>query len=240
MRRQLSDLQCYLLPAKKSYCQNQLLFHYEKTILFWHHIIQNALLEEKNTNEAKHLTHDLFLQNNEAVVLFDAENPIGLFMFQWIDIQNSDKKIILALEKRFSKKLVDQLREKKIKYVMLMGQLAVQPAWRKSSIGYGVTDILMGFAVTRFLESKAAILLTTTRNNRRTHDLCYRQGGKKFSDNKKVFHVDSDIVLFERHDVKPLEFQTLQNITQQLWKNKINGWIDIPLSFVNDVPQTIT
>ena len=154
--------------------------------------------------------------------------------------QNSEKKIILALEKRFSKKLVDQLREKKIQYVMLMGQLAVQPAWRKSSIGYGVTDILMGFAVTRFLESKAAILLTTTRNNRRTHDLCYRQGGKKFSDNKKVFHVDSDIVLFERHDVKPLEFQTLQNITQQLWKNKINGWIDIPLSFVNDVPQTIT
>lgn len=240
MHDQLIDLKCFLLPSKEKYCLNHLLSHYEKTISFWHSIIQNALREEKNFDIANQLTHDLFLQNDEVVVLFDGEKPIGLFMFQWIDIQNSQEKIISALEKRFSKKLLDELNEKKIQYVMLMGQLAVDPDWRKSSIGYGVSDLLVGFALTRFLESKAEVLLTTTRNNRRTNDLGYRQGAKKFGDAGVVLNVPADILCWYREDVQPIPIETLHATMQQLWKNKITGWIDMPLHFINDVNQTIT
>lgn len=239
MQHQFSTLQCYLLPTKEKYCLTHLLPHYEKTISFWHHIIQNALREEKNIDEANHLSQDIFTQNDEVVVLFDAENLIGLFMFQWIDIKNAEEKIILALEKRFSKKLFEQLREEKITYVMLMGQLAVHPDWRKISIGYGISDLLIGFSLCRFLESKAETLLTTTRNNRRTNDLGYRQGAKKFADNGIVLNVPSDILCWHREDVRPIPFEELHFTMQTLWRNKIIGWIDMPLPFMNDVTQTI-
>lgn len=230
----LKNLRCYLLPAKSEYCQPAFFSHYEKTYSFWHDTIAFALREEKNIDEADHLGGDHFIENDEAVILFFNNEPIGLFMFHWINTEFAVNRALNALKNRFPKSLLDSLFEKKLRHLMLMGQLAVHPDWRKSSAGFGISDMLMDFAVTQFLESNADVLLTTTRNNRHTNELCYRHGGKKVADNAKVFHVASDIVMFDRHCVKPIPLQSLQQITHQLWEDKIVGWVDMPLPFIND------
>ncbi|OGT44008.1 MAG: hypothetical protein A3F13_04600 [Gammaproteobacteria bacterium RIFCSPHIGHO2_12_FULL_40_19] len=229
----LKSLRCFLLPAKNEFCHPAFFSQYEKTYSFWHATIEQALREEKNIDEANNLGGDPFIENDEAVILFAENEPVGLFMFHWINTQFTANRQRHALKDRFPENFLDALFEKKLHHLMLMGQLAVHPQWRKSSAGFGITDMLMDFAVTQFLESNADVLLTTTRNNRRTNDLCYRHGGRKIADNAEVFHVESDIVMFERHDVKPIELQSLRQITHQLWKDKIVAWVDMPLPFIN-------
>ena len=156
----LENLRCYLLPVKSEFCHPQFFSHYEKTYFFWHDTIESALREEKNSDEANNLGSDLFVENDEAVILFHKNEPIGLFMFHWINTAFTPNRETHTLRDRFPKNLLDSLFEKKLYHLMLMGQLAVHPQWRKSSVGFGVSDILMGFAVRQFLASNADALLT--------------------------------------------------------------------------------
>lgn len=230
----LSQLRCFLLPAKIECCHPDFFSHHERVYDFWHDIIHTALCEEKNFNVANELNGEQFLENDEVVVLFNHDQPIGLFMFRWINTAFKINRHLPALTKRFPANFLQALNNDNHTHIMLMGHLAVHPNWRKSNAGFGISDMLMHFAVTRFLESKATVLLTTTRNNRRTNDLCYRQGGKKTADNGKVFGVESDIVLFHRQDVIPMQNTPLQIISQQLWQRKKTTWIDMPLSFLEN------
>ena len=212
-------LHCYLLPGSATHCEATYLKHYHQTLSFWREIIQSALTEEKNFSAADNLKDTHFTENNEAVVLFDQTHPIGLFMFRWLDLDHIDPATHTALTNRFSSHLLDYLHTKKLNRLMLMGQLAIDPRWRKSSANLAIADILMGFAINRFTESSADSLLTTTRNNRRTNALCYRRGGQQFS-NTVVFNVASDTVFFERSFVKPLESPLLENTISRLWRDK--------------------
>ena|SRR3990167_1848425 len=238
--QRLSQLRCFLLPAKIEFCHRDFFSHHERVYDFWHNIIHTALCEEKNFNIANELSSEQFLENDEAVVLFNHDQPIGLFMFRWINTAFKINRDLSALKKRFPTDFLDALHNDKQSHIMLMGHLAVHPNWRKSNTGLGIADMLMYFAVTRFLESKATVLLTTTRNNRRTNDLCYRQGGKKIANNGKVFGVDSDIVLFHQDDVIPMQNSELQNISRQLWQHKKITWIDIPLPFLENKERILS
>jgi hypothetical protein len=228
-------LNCFLLPAKIEFCDPHFISHHEKTYDLWHNVIHHALSEEKNIQAANNLSSEHFQENDEVVTLFYDDQPIGLFMFRWINTFFKINRNLHALEKRFPKTLLDTLIDNKQFQVMLMGHLAIDPLWRKSNTHLGIADMLMYFAVSRFLESNADVLLTTTRNNRRTNELCYRQGGKKAADNGKVFGVESDIVLFQRGDVSPLENTALANTAAQLWLSKKIGWAEkIPLQFLKN------
>ncbi len=230
----LSKLRCFLLPAKIEFNHHDFFLHHERIYDFWHHIIHSALSEEKNFQIAKELSSEQFIENDEVVVLLDDDQPIGLFMFRWINTEFKINRELSAIQKRFPKDFLNTLVNEKHSHMMLMGHLAVHPNWRKSQAGFGISDMLMYFAVTRFLESKATVLLTTTRNNRRTNDLCYRQGGKKAANSGKVFGVESDIVLFHRKDVTPMQNSELTFISQQLWEQKKIGWIDMPHPFLEN------
>lgn len=212
-------LHCYVLPGSATHCDAAYLHQYHHTLSFWREIIRSALTEEKNFSAADNLKNTHFTENDEAAVLFDQTQPIGLFMFRWLDLHDIDPAIHAALANRFSSELLDYLRTKKLSRLMLMGQLAIHPHWRKSSANLAIADILMGFAINRFVESSADALLTTTRNNRRTNALCYRRGGQQFS-STMVFNVESDTVFFERSFVKSLESTTLENTISRLWQDK--------------------
>lgn len=230
----LSELNCILLPAKIEFCHDDFLEHHESIYPFWHNIITNALREEKNNHIANSLSSEPFLENDEVVALFNKNEITGIFMFRWINMQYNVNRELHALQKRFPKNILDTLIKHRKMHLMLMGQLAVHPNWRKSTVGTGISDLLMYFAVTRFLESKADTLMTTTRNNRNTNALCYRQGGRKATSNEKVFGVESDVVLFDRTDVTSMKDEKLRTIGKQLWTEKQTGWIDIPLPFIEN------
>lgn len=232
--QQLSQLRCFLLPAKIEYCRPDFISHHNCIYDFWHNLIHAALCEEKNFQVANELGSESFLENDEVVALFDDNHPVGLFMFRWINTEFKINRELNALRKRFPKTLLDSLIEKKYSRIMLMGHIAVHPQWRKSTVGFGVSDMLVSFALSRFLESTADVLLTTTRNNRRTNDLCYVRGAKKFAGNGKVFGVESDITIFQRDDVTPMQNEAVRIITQQAWERKKTGWIDMPLSFLEN------
>lgn len=236
----LSQLDCFLLPAKIEFCHHDYFSHHERVYDCWYSIIHTALCEEKNFDVANALSSEQFLENDEVIALFNDEQPIGLFMFRWINTAFKINRHLSALTKRFPIDFLDALNNDEHSHIMLMGHLAVNPNWRKSNGGFGISDMLMHFAVTRFLESKATVLLTTTRNNRRTNDLCYRQGGKKVASIGKVFGVDSDIVLFHRDDVTPMQNTALRILSQQLWQQKKITWIDMPLSFLENEERVLT
>ena len=228
----LNALTCHLLPAKGRFCQSQFHAQHEQSYSLWSNITANALKEEKNDDLAANLSSDSFLEYDELVTLNNPTGPIGLFMFRWIDLAFTSNQSLSGIKNRFPQTLLDALAKKKFSKIMLMGNLAVDPNWRRSKVGFGVADMLMTFAVTRFLESDAQVLLTTTRNNRSTNTLCYRQGGSKYADNGIVFGVESDVVLFHRDDIKPLEIPLIYDKAKSLWQSKQNAWIDMPLHFI--------
>ncbi|EKD76870.1 MAG: hypothetical protein ACD_42C00559G0005, partial [uncultured bacterium] len=176
----IATLHCYLLPAKIDFCAPSYYTQHEKAYRFWHQNIQSALQEEKNDDVAKQLGSDLFFENDEMVVLFDDEHPIGLFMFRWINRRFLMNRELSALTHRFPPNLFTSLAEKNLYHIMLMAHLSVHPAWRKSVINAGVSDLLVDFSLRRLLESKGDVLITTTRNNRGTNTLGFRHGAVKY------------------------------------------------------------
>lgn len=219
------DLTCLLLPAKKQYCQTQQLAAYQKARELWLSITKRALKEEKNDQLAETLTDAPFIAFDEFATLFYHDNPIGLFMFRWITIDEIKPLFSNSIGEKLLSKLTHTLHENHITKIMTMGNLVVLPNWRRSKIGFGIADMLMHFALTRFLESFAQLLLTTTRNNRSTNSLCYRQGGIKFADNNTVYGAPSDVVVFYRDNVKPHSVNEINLHSKKLWQSKIDGRI---------------
>ena len=86
---------------------------------------------------------------------------------------------------------------------MTMGNLTIAPGWRKSQIGFGVSEILLGLATKRFLASPATALITYTRNNRKTHDLVYRHGGIPLLQGHVSYGHESDIIAIYRVQLNP-------------------------------------
>lgn len=220
----LASLTCYLLPAKIQYCDPRYHAIHENAYRFWHSIIQSALREEGNTEVAAQLGSDMFYENDEMVLLCEKENPVGLFMFRWINRRFQSERELSAFTKRFPEDLFQMLAEKNYDHVMLMAHLAVHPEWRKSKRGAGIADILVDFSLRQFLNSNADVFITTTRNNRGTNTLGFRHGAVRYEYTGKVFNVDSDIIIFYRDRVIPIELQELREIADNLWQHKLSGW----------------
>jgi len=228
----VEELACYLLPAKDRFCQADYLKHYEQGFQFWFTYLKQALEEEHNETIAKTLSSDMFVECDESVLFFHNQEPIGLFMFRWLNIQFKPNQLLSAVKTRFPANLLTKLQQENISKIMIMSNLIVHPDWRRNKVGVGISDLLVKCAIIRFLESDAHVLLTTTRNNRSTNTLGCRQGGTKYADNDKIFGVPSDILLFYRDKVIPHPDHDINVIAETLWANKKMGWIPMPLNFI--------
>jgi hypothetical protein len=196
--------------------------YYSATYQLWYQSISEGLTSEGLTEQAQALLSDDFLRQNEIHCLFNEALAIGLFAFSWMNLQFVATRKQQYFIKNYPPYLLDQICEQGHHVIMTMGHLSVHPDWRKSKIGFGVVDILMGFAVKRFLESPATLLLTFTRNNRKTHELCYRFGGKPLLKDQVSHTIASDIIAFHKDDVVPSPIEGIHEAVEKLWLKKTN------------------
>src|SRR5687768_3629921 len=128
-----SDLTSYILPAKSRYCDKKYIPLLTKAFDCWLDNTKFALLEEKNHDIVDQLTSDVFLDYDEFSLVCYKDSPIGLFMFRWIDLTFIPNRLTSAVC-RFPETLIQSLIDQKKTHVMCMGNLAVDPAWRRNKI----------------------------------------------------------------------------------------------------------
>lgn len=225
----LSSLQCYHFPVNESACGRDLLSHYYKSFHLWYATVQDGLRSLQLDQRAQDLTSDEFVSCDEFVALFHDDMPVGLFMFNWMNL-DSPVDLMRSYFHNYPEGFVSENLSKKHKTIMTMRHLMVSRDWRKSKIGPGVADILVSFAVRRFLETSASVLITFTRNDRKTHELGHRHGGESLCRDMSAYNSTSDALVFYRDKVHDTIIQGLSSVVNTLWSNKINGFkVHVPV-----------
>ena len=88
-----------------------------------------------------------------------------------------------------------------IRSLMSMSNLTISPEWRGRDKGISLKDVIIGLTMRRYQHSDAQFLITYTRNDRNTHGLCYRHGGKALYQGQIVNGIPSDVVGFEKESI---------------------------------------
>ncbi len=212
-------LDCYLLAGKRQHNLPKYQPHYTQAYTLWRDMVKEGYLSENLLDRAATLTSDEFVNQEECACLFHAKEAVGLFMFNWYHL-NNPADLEHSYFKNYPKHIMEQLKSDGHECVMSMAQLMVHPDWRKNKVGPGVSEILVGFATKRFVESDASALLTFTRNNRKTHELGYRYGGKILLSNHRSHGMSADLLAVYRDTVKVSPIKGVANVVETLWANK--------------------
>lgn len=217
----IQDLQCYLFPAKPRWCDDRYLTQYNAAYGFWKAMIKEGLVSEGLELQAAGLTSDEFIRQDEFACLFQGEIPVGLFMFSWLDTSNP---VVLdhSYFSSYPPAAIAALRDNDHRLIMSMGQLTVHADWRKGKVGPGISELLVGFATKRFMESSASALITFTRNNRKTNELGYRYGGVPLHQGAISHGIASDALAVYRNTVTPSCIKHAPEAVDCLWSQKIN------------------
>lgn len=102
--------------------------------------------------------------------------------------------------------------------VFTFGFLAIHPDFRKH---YCLSDVILGLAIKRVQELTDSILITYTRNTRRTNDLTYRLGAKTIVKDLIVRGEPSDFVYFNETSIESTNRHPLHPQILELWDKKI-------------------
>lgn len=210
------EIKCYFFLGRDHTPDSKAL--YEATFAFWKSVLIRALIEHAKETGAHY--SDEFL-NHEIVCIFHENTPIGLFMFDWFDLDLAAHREH-SYFKNYPAFIIDQLRQLFHSRVMSMGNLTIAPEWRKSQIGFGISEILLGLATKRFLASPASALITYTRNDRKTHELVYRHGGIPLLKGHVAHGHDSDVIAVYRTAVTPTPVAGIPALVDLLWQKQYN------------------
>lgn len=220
----LTDLQCIVLPGREKRCKQEYKQLYNRSYQLWHEVMCDAYRSEGLEQEAQQLASDDFIRNEEFVCLVHDDVPVGLLMFDWMNL-DADSTLQLSYFTAYPQEVINHVVHEH-QLIMTIGHLVVEPNWRKKHIGPGVAEILTGFMTHRFLQSPATALLITTRNTRSTHRLAHEHGGKSLVTNYQRYGVASDIVIFYRNTVKNSDYPEIVTLTNQFWERQVNAIIN--------------
>lgn len=217
----MKQLQCFILPGRLKYCSDQYTNHYNVSYEFWKSGLQRAYKDEGNQQEAEKLTSDDFLRHEELAVLFHRRQPVGLLMFDLINLVNK-ARLDHSHMKLYPQPLLQQLIDQGHQQAMTVCSLLVSPDWRQSQIGPGVSDILTGFLIRRFLQTSASVILAISRNNRKTNSLIKQYGAVTLSSNLICHNVAADVLAVYRENAHCIDHVEINTVTEILWNNRID------------------
>lgn len=217
----VEHLQDVEMPGRDIWVKAGSEWYYEAAYLFWRDIILEGLISENLQQQAAHLTSDEFVRQHEIHCLFNERQPVGLFAFCWMDLHYRATWQQNYFSQNYPEELLQRLCDQGHKMVMTMGQLVVDPSWRRSKIGPCVSEILVSFAIKRFLESPASILISFSRNNRKTHEMSYRYGANPLIQDRLSYGIASDILAMYKDSVRPCAFPGIQEATDKLWQSRL-------------------
>lgn len=208
-----SHMKYVVLPGKLMGAKYQDI--YEEIFRFW--IAQwQKTFSDLGINFAE--VSDEFCRHEEITALLHEEKVIGCVLLDQFDLANQVhlKHHYFA---NYPKSVLEKLATISTgRPIMTVGYLALDPTYRQ---GQGVTDLILGLAVRRFLHSDCQALITYTRNTRRTHELTYRVGAIPVAQNISVRGEPSDFVYFDRTSIAKLNQHEHVEIMDKLWREKI-------------------
>lgn len=188
----LTHARCLILPTRIENCPVPFHSDYFNAYQLWKSIWSKTLQTESKIKEPEVLYSDNFLLQDEAVCLFDGDEIIAVIMLKWLDLTlaaHCDLSYFAAYPVEVLKKLSLESPQ-----VVTVGGLVIKESWRKHVVGFGVSEIIIGATIKRFLETPAQALITLTRNNRSVHKIFYRYGGHPLCQNILSHGVEADII----------------------------------------------
>lgn len=189
------------------------LLDYERSYEFWAETWRATFAEV----DAKAVPHsDPFLRQREISTVFDGDSVAGMMMYDWRDLRLRAHREMSFFQDYPDAALARLLAEGHGQ-VMLMGQLAVHPAWRRSRVGPLMADTLVGLCVRRFLASKASVMVAVTRNDRGTQRLGYRFGAKPLAVGHVAHGIGADAIAFYRDCVHDSDEPAIAELVERLW-----------------------
>lgn len=161
-------------------------------------------------------TSDDFMMQDELLALRINSQIIGMFFFKWWNLEvefTQDHSYF----RKFPENVFSQLANGRSNILMTMSHLTVLPTWRRTHSRLNISDLLVSFAVKRFLDSDAGVLFTYTRNDRKTNDLGVRHGGIPIDVPFTYNGIDSDILVFSRDKVKLSPLLGVGESVEEIW-----------------------
>ncbi|MCA9681729.1 MAG: hypothetical protein KC457_06005 [Myxococcales bacterium] len=215
-------LGCVRLPGRGERCPVALRGLWRRAYALWHAVRSDGMRSQGMDAEAAVLGSDAFVEQDEFVCLSHGDEVIGLYMFRWFDMT-----LRSSLEhshiRKFPPELIDELVANGCRSLMCVGHLAVDPAWRRSRIGFGVAEVLVGFSMLRFFESQADVAITYSRNNRKTNEMAYRHGAVALCRGVEAFRGESDIVAWFPDTACLSPLPGIETIARNLWNRRRDG-----------------
>jgi hypothetical protein len=213
-------MQCYILPAQGCWCDKKYFEYYELAYKLWHDVKLHALQHESNLKNIQELDSDDFLRQHEIIALFLDKEPVGMIGVNWMDLSSAAYLDHTYFSCNYSNQALNKLRESMHQQVMVVEQCMVARDWRKRKIGIGISEILLGLSMLRFLDSAATALISCPRNNRGMHKSFYRLGALSLEKNHLLYGSPSDIILITRENARLSTDQQVANLTKWLWSKK--------------------
>lgn len=188
----------------------------------WRAAIIRGMQSEGLVTESEALSSDDFLRQHTAICLYHNDKPISLLTMTRHNLNFTPIRD-LSYFKNYPFDIVNMLREDGHTHIFEMAHLVADQQYRRSVTGFPMTEIVMGLAMQHYLESDCTALISYTRMNRGTHELCYRYGAEAISDVFVSYGIDSNAVAFYRNKVTTSSISGIPALVERLWKEKKDG-----------------
>ncbi len=165
----------------------------------------------KELDGIAYLPSDDFTRQDEVGALFSGDRCVGLSCYRWVDLS-----LPFAREDSYFTAWPSDALDALVAHgprVCIGSQISVPREFRGRFDGTAVKDLLLAFAVKRFLASDADVMTGTMRNNRNMNTLGYRLGGQPLVEDAELHGVKVDLLAFYRSTLTP----TWTDVETSVW-----------------------
>ncbi len=209
----MRDLRYCLLPGK--YCGLQHQSIYSDLFKFWQHHWSNAFLE---IGVPFSMTSDEFCRHEEVTCLVYKNRIVACALLDYFDLESTVHKAQHYFL-NYPEDILNKITALSAGHpVLSFGYLAVAPEFRGK---FRLSDIILGLALVRMNESVSSLMISYTRNTRKTNDLTYRLGAKAIVRGLEIRGEPSDFVYFTGPDNSTLKSHDNYSQIKSLWHDKI-------------------
>lgn len=184
---------------------------------FWHSIWSKTFKELEGREV---LYSDDFDRHDEITVLTSEQQIIGILLLNWYDLRCEAHRSHSYFS-AYPELIVRKMLKDGDHMIFTMGNLGVHPEWRKTKVGPLISDLLVGLACKRFLDSDGQRWCSYTRNDRKVNELCYRHGAKCLAADLTEHNVSVDIVSASREEIVVAHEPESGALIEELWAKRV-------------------
>ena len=185
----------------------------EKCFDLWEKVWSDTFVELNVSH--KKVSSDDYL-SKELGGLFYGDQPVGFLLYHFCDLKRRSHQ-----KMSYFSNYPEELHREVSSWgeeVMVITYMTLDLGWRKSFTDLPISELLIGFAVLRMMESRANRMIGYFRNNRGTHQIFYRHGGIPLLTGQKAYNVEVDFAQITRDSATLSSLPACAEMTLSKWK----------------------